>query len=160
MNSFFKPIVIISFSSLFSINTLAIESETENKNPLTCFAKHLDTNKEVPVKTISAITSKKIGTAQWPLGYPTIAIDHQAFLKLPINARQFIYYHECAHLKFKIENEFVADCISLNLTDEKHELSEIDIRKLVKTLSEKFGMSHRWSELLQCDLMQKKTMTQ
>ncbi|HIF51143.1 MAG TPA: hypothetical protein EYQ42_06425 [Thiotrichaceae bacterium] len=148
-----KNIFILSFILLFSFNTFAVE--THKNDRLTCFAKHLDTNKEVPVKTISAITSKKIATAQWPLGYPTIAIDYRAFLKLPINTRQFIYYHECAHLKFKLDDEFIADCISLNLTDEKHELSEIDIRKLVKTLVEKFGMSRRWSELLHCDLMQK-----
>lgn len=147
MRSLLK-IALIFCSYLLSLsNTFALGSE----NKLTCSAKHLDTDKEVEVKIISGISNKKVATAQWPLGYPTIAINDSAFIKLPKNARQFIYYHECAHLKFKLENEFETDCKSLELIKEKHALSEIETRKLVKTLVKEFGMSRRWSELLQCD---------
>lgn len=146
--------VVIFFYSCFllSLNTFALESN--KKVPLSCVATHLDTNKEVNVKTVSGISKRKIATAQWPLGYPTIAIDDSAFLKLPVNARQFIYYHECAHLRFKLKDEYDADCRSLELINENHGLSEIDIRKLVETLVKEFGMSRRWSDLLQCNLMQ------
>lgn len=137
------------FLLLVSFNSFALD---EDHNRLTCFAEHLDTNKEVEVKVTSAISSKKIATAQWPLGYPTITINDSDFIKLPKNARQFIYYHECAHLKYKITDQFEADCKSLKLMKEKHQIKEIDVRKLVKTLVEKFGMSLRWSALLQCEI--------
>jgi hypothetical protein len=65
---------------------------------------------------------EKIATAQWPLGYPTIVIDDRAFLKLPINVRQFVYYHECAHLKFETKDEYEVDCKSLELINKKHGL--------------------------------------
>lgn len=133
---------------LLSINVYAIEQDIDR---LTCFAKHLDTDEEVEVKIISAIRSKQIATAQWPLGYPTIAINDSDFIKLPKNARQFIYYHECAHLKYRLKDEFETDCKSLELMKEKHQIKKIDVRKLVKTLIKEFGMSHRWSELLQCE---------
>jgi hypothetical protein len=150
MYYFIKIIFIFSLCLLLPLNTVAKDS---NKNTrLTCSAKHLDTGKEVDVKTVTAITRNKVATAQWPLGYPTIAIDDSAFIKLTKNARRFIYYHECAHLKFKIKDEYEADCKSLTLIKEKHELSEIDTRKLVKTLVKEFGMSRRWSELLQCKI--------
>jgi hypothetical protein len=148
MYSSLKTIIIFSLFLLLSSNAIAIEPEKSNR--LTCSAKHLDTGKEVEVKTISAITRKKIATAQWPLGYPTIAIDDSAFLKLTKNTRRFIYYHECAHLKYEIKDEFEADCKSLELINENHEVSEIDIRRLVNTLVKEFGMSRRWSDLLQC----------
>ncbi len=143
---------VISLLFLFS-SFSAFGIDSNSNSSFSCVANHLDTNKEVEVKIISAIRSKNVATAQWPLGYPTIAIDNSAFLKLPKNAQQFIYYHECAHLKFKIYDEFDTDCKSLDLIKEKHQLSEIDIRKLVETLVKEFGMSHRWSNLLQCDLM-------
>ena len=130
---------------------LCAQSLEQNNARLTCYAKHLDTDKEVEVKIIPAITNKKIATAQWPLGYPTIVIDNRAFLKLTKNTRRFIYYHECAHLKYKIKDEFETDCKSLELIHEKHGITEIDTRKLVKTLIQEFGMSRRWSELLQCE---------
>lgn len=106
-----KIFLIISFSLLFSLNTVALESDKNTQ--LTCFAKHLDTNNEVEVKIIPGIAGENIATAQWPLGYPTIVIDNSKFLKLPVNARQFIYYHECAHLKLEIKDEYKADCKSL-----------------------------------------------
>ncbi len=143
-----KIVLILAACLMLPLNTTA--RELNKSGQLTCSARHLDTNKNVEVKTVSGITRKKIATAQWPLGYPTIAIDDSAFLKLPINARQFIYYHECAHLKFETTDEYEADCKSLKLINEKHRLSEIDVRKLVKTLVKEFGMSRRWSELLQC----------
>ena len=119
-------------------------------NTLSCTAKHLDTGEKVEVKTVSAIAGEKIATAQWPLGYPTIALDDSAFIKLPMNARQFIYYHECAHLKYRTRDEQEADCAGLELMIEQHGLSEINIRKLVKTLAKEFGLSIRWSNLLMC----------
>ncbi len=143
--------IIISIIFLFSsLNSSALDKN--NNSSFTCIAKHLDTNKDVQVKIISAIKSKKVATAQWPLGYPTIAIDDSTFLKLPKNARRFIYYHECAHLKFKLDDEFETDCKSLELINDKHQLSKTDIRKLVATLVKEFGMSRRWSELLQCKI--------
>jgi hypothetical protein len=126
--------------------------EPDKKAVLSCYAEHLDTGEEVKVKTISSITNKKVATAQWPLGYPTIAINDSDYIKLPKNARQFIYYHECAHLKFRLEDEFNTDCKSLELIKEKHGITKLEIRKLVKTLVKEFGMSRRWSELLQCGI--------
>lgn len=124
-----------------------------SKEQYSCYAEHLDTEEEVEVKIISAITSKKIATAQWPLGYPTIAINDSDFIKLPENARQFIYYHECAHLKYQIKDEFQTDCKSLELINEKHSLTELDIKKLVDTLVKEFGMSLRWNNLLECNVI-------
>jgi hypothetical protein len=142
-----KIILITSFCLMISLNVYANDKE----NKMNCSAKHLDTNKEVEVKVISGISSKKIATAQWPLGYPTIVIDNSAYLKLPTDTRRFIYYHECAHLKYKSMNEFETDCKSLDLINKKHGLTEIETRKLVKNLVKEFGMSRRWSELLQCN---------
>ncbi len=144
-------LIKISFT-LYLLLPLCAQS-LEQSDRLTCYAKHLDTDKEVEVKTIPGITNKNIATAQWPLGYPTIVIDNSAFLKLTKNTRRFIYYHECAHLKYEIKNEFEADCKSLEFINKKHNISETDIRKLVKTLVQEFGMSRRWSELLQCKTM-------
>ena len=137
------------FLLFITFNSFAIET---NNDRLTCFAKHLDTNEEVEVKITSAISSKKIATAQWPLGYPTITINDSDFVKLPDNARQFIYYHECAHLKYKIKDELKTDCKSLELMQEKHQIKEIDVRRLVNTLVKEFGMSHRWRALLECGI--------
>lgn len=117
---------------------------------LSCFAKHLDTDQLVEVKTVSALPSKKIATAQWPLGYPTIAIDESAYAKLPKNAKQFVYYHECAHLTLKTEDEYSTDCESINSLVEKHGYSEIDIRKLIQSLTKKLGWSKRWEKLISC----------
>lgn len=118
---------------------------------LSCYAKHLDTDNLVEVKIVSSIASKKIATAQWPLGYPTIAIDNSAFVKLTKNTRQFIYYHECAHLTLRTKDEHEADCESINILMKKHHYKELDVRKLVKNLSEEFGLSQRWSDLLACN---------
>ncbi len=134
---------------LLPFNSLALETDNGRLN---CFAKHLDTDEEVAVKITSAISSKKIATAQWPLGYPTITINDNDFLKLPKNARQFIYYHECAHLKYRIKDEFKTDCKSIELMKDKHQIKEIDVRKLTRALIKEFGMSHRWSALLQCGI--------
>ena len=137
------------FLLLITFNSFATE---DNNDRISCYARHLNTDEEVEVKVTSAITSKKIATAQWPLGYPTIAINDSDYIKLPKNARQFIYYHECAHLKYRIKDEFETDCKSLELMKQKHQIKEIDIRKLVKSLVEEFGMSHRWSSLLKCEI--------
>ena len=137
------------FFLLFSLHTFATES---NNKPLTCFANHLDTNEEVEVKVTSAISTKQIATAQWPLGYPTIAINDSDFIKLPKNARQFIFYHECAHFKYRTKDEYKADCKSVDLMKEKHQIKEIDVRKLVRTLNHELGMSHRWRDLLECGI--------
>lgn len=137
------------FLILISINVFAAET---NNNRLTCLAKHLDTDKEVEVKINSAISTKQIATAQWPLGYPTININDSDFIKLPKNVQQFIFYHECAHLKYKTKDENEADCKSIEMMKEKHQIKEIDVRKLVKTLNKEFGMSHRWRELLECGI--------
>jgi hypothetical protein len=153
MRDILKTALVLSFFLLLPLNILALEAEKDNR--LSCTAKHLDTNEEVAVKTVPAITNKNIATAQWPLGYPTIAINESDFIKLPENARQFIYYHECAHLKFQIEDEYETDCKSLELINENHPLSKINVRKLVETLVKKFGMSRRWSELLQCESFRK-----
>ena len=136
------------FLILISINAFATEP---NNDRLTCLAKHLDTDEEVEVKINSAISAKQIATAQWPLGYPTISINDSDFIKLPKNTRQFIFYHECAHLKYKTKDENKADCKSIEMMKEIHQIKEIDVRKLVKTLNKEFGMSHRWSALLQCE---------
>lgn len=118
---------------------------------MTCIADHLDTNKPVEVKVVSSITKDKVATAQWPLGYPTIAINDSLFLKLPQNIKQFIYYHECAHLKFKNDDEHMIDCKSIDMLTERHNYSKLDIRKLINSLAKEFGLSKRWSKLLQCD---------
>ncbi|GEM_PF-2760791 len=149
MHFLLKTFLIFVSCLFLPLNSLALEPN--KREPLTCTARHLDTNKNVEVKTVPGIKNKKIATAQWPLGSPTIVIDNSAFLKLPLNTRQFIYYHECAHLKFETKDEYEADCKSLKLINEKHGLSEIDVRKLVKNLVAEFGMSQRWSDLLQCE---------
>ena len=128
-------------------NPLLVYADT---NKLSCSAKHLNSNEQVEVKIASAYVGNKVATAQWPEGHPTIVIDDSKFVKLPINVRQFIYYHECAHLQLKTEDEFIADCHSVDTLINKHDYSERDIRKLVKVLVKEFGMSLRWSSLLDC----------
>lgn len=125
--------------------------ETNEMDKLSCYTRHLDTDEIVEVKTVSGLAGSKIATAQWPLGYPTIVIDDSAFTKLPDNAKKFIYYHECAHLTLLTKNENEADCESIKTMTEKHGLTELDIRILVKTLVKKFGLSRRWTNLLMCE---------
>jgi hypothetical protein len=149
MACYFKKYLIIFVYLLLPLN-VAAETDISSKK-LSCFARHLDTDKLVEVKTVSGIASSKIATAQWPLGYPTIVIDDSAFVKLPKNAKQFIYYHECAHLTLKTEDEHEADCESVNLLVENHVFSKLDVRKLVQTLSKELGWSRRWQELLSCE---------
>jgi len=81
-------------------------------------------------------------------------IDESAFVKLPKHAKQFIYYHECAHLTLNNKDEYVADCESINILLGKHGYSEINVRKLIQTLSQEFGWSRRWQELLSCERLQ------
>ncbi len=121
-------------------------------NPLTCEALHLDTNKPVPVRIVSAITSQRIATAQWPLGYPTIAINESEFSKLPQLTRQFIYYHECAHLVKQIKDEVKVDCVALEMMRHEQQLSKRDIRLLVDERSTPLGLTPRWTNLLKCDV--------
>ncbi len=139
--------VCFIFTLLFSIVTTA---ETTSGNKLSCKAEHLDTNKPVEVNIVSGYVGFQVATAEWPLGYPTIIIDDSEYLRLPEKARQFIYYHECAHLKLKTEDEHEADCASIKMLRNKHNYKDIDIRKLIETLVKKFGMSTRWSKLLSC----------
>jgi len=146
MINLIKLILLISISSL----SIAAPKEVIKNDNLSCTAKHLDTDKEVDVKIVSSIPGKKVATAQWPLGYPTIAIDNSAFAKLPKNAKQFVYYHECAHLRLKSHDENKADCESIHFLEKRHNYSEIDIRKLIQTLTEEFGWSKRWNKLLDC----------
>jgi hypothetical protein len=143
------PGYVLTFSLLWAFSFLVI-AEEPIKNRLTCFAKHLDTNAIVEVETISSIATSKIATAQWPLGYPTIAIDDSAYAKLPGNVRQFIYYHECAHLQSGNVDEKTMDCVSIDFLIEKHNYTTLDIRKLIQTLSVEFGWRRRWRELLNC----------
>lgn len=124
---------------------------------LSCTASHLDTDKEVEVIVVSGIPGKKIATAQWPLGYPTIAIDEGAFTKLPKNAKQFVYYHECAHLKLRSNDEHEVDCASITLLVMRNNYSEIDLRRLIQALKQEFGLSKRWSKLLECKAFQETT---
>ncbi len=145
-----KTLFLFGVYLMLPITLLA--EETDKNNPLTCYAKHLDTKEHVKVKTVSGIIKNKIATAQWPLGYPTIAIDNSAFLKLTKNVRRFIYYHECAHLKFETKDEHEADCKSLELINDNHGLSEIETRRLIKSLVDEFGMSIRWSDLTNCSV--------
>ncbi len=140
-----------AIKKIIFIFILLIPNITFANSKLSCKAKHLDTDEEVEVKTTSSLPTKKIATAQWPFGYPTIAIDESVFVKLPANARQFIYYHECAHLKFQIKSEQEADCKGLELMINKHELSEIDVRQLVNIMVKEFGLSPRWTNLLNCE---------
>lgn len=143
-----KYLFVISASLFISTNATAINS---NDKKLYCQARHLDTDKLVDVKIIPGIAGNKVATAQWPLGYPTIAIDNSAYIKLPKNVKRFVYYHECAHLTIRTENQHEADCESINSLIDRHDYKELDIRKLVKALVEKFGLSIRWSNLLACD---------
>ena len=144
----------IKYCLLFSISILfpliAASQDAIENDKLSCAAKHLDTDKEVEVKIVSSISGKKIATAQWPLGYPTIAIDDSAFAKLPKNAKQFVYYHECAHLRLMSNDEHEVDCESINLLVERSHYSEIQVRRLVQALKQEFGWSKRWSNLLDC----------
>ncbi len=144
-----KTSLVLTVCALLPLN--AVSEETVTTDKLSCYAKHLDTNKLVEVKTVSGITGSKIATAQWPLGYPTIVIDNSAFVKLLKNAKQFIYYHECAHLQTKTEDEHEADCTSIDALVEKHDYSALDVRKLIQTLSKELGWSRRWQELLNCE---------
>jgi len=141
---------LLLFSSCVSYSLIATAQDTIKNDKLSCTAKHLDTDKEVEVNVISSIPGKKIATAQWPLGYPTIAINDSAFVKLPKNAKEFVYYHECAHLKFRSNDEHKVDCESINLLAAERNYTEIDIRKLIQTLNQEFGWSKRWEKLLDC----------
>ena len=141
--------LIFSAYVLFPLN--AASQDTIKTDKLSCTAKHLDTNELVEVKTVSGIMGGKIAIAQWPLGYPTIVINASTFVKLPKNAKQFIYYHECAHLTLNNKDEYVADCESINILVEKHGFSEINIRKLIQSLTKTLGWSRRWQELLNCE---------
>jgi len=141
-------ILLALFSS--QIHALA-ETETETgKKTLACFADHLDTKTPVEVKTIPGITPDKIATAQWPLGHPTIAINNSAYVKLSENAKQFVFYHECAHLQLQNKDEHDVDCAAINLLVENQNYAEIDVRRLFKSLSQAFGWQKRWSNLLDC----------
>ncbi len=133
-----------------SIQSFSATNNIKN-NGLSCSAKHLDTGKLVEVKTVTSITTSKVATAYWPLGYPTIAINDSVFSKLPKSARQFVYYHECAHLKFRSKNEHQMDCESIKLLVVKMKYSKVKLRRLIKTLVQEFGLSKRWSNLLACD---------
>lgn len=144
INTFF----VITVSALLALNATAEETVTTEK--LSCSARHLDTDERVKVKVVSSIAVKKIATAQWPLGYPTIAIDDSAFVKLPNNAKQFVYYHECAHLRLRSNDEHAMDCESIKLLLERNDYTELDVRKLIQTLTKEFGWSKRWSALLNC----------
>ena len=142
---YFLPISIC-----FSFPLIAIAQDAIENDKLSCTARHLDTARDVDVKVVSRIPGKKIATAQWPLGYPTIAIDESAFTKLPKNAKQFVYYHECAHLKIRSNDEHEVDCESINLLVMRNNYSEIDLRRLIQALKQEFGLSKRWSKLLEC----------
>ncbi len=147
----FKIIIYFLLNSICLSFPLIAAAQDKNENDkLSCTARHLDTDKEVEVKIVSSIPGKKIATAQWPLGYPTIAIDNSAFAKLPKNAKHFIYYHECAHLKLMSNNEHEVDCESINLLVTRSHYSEMQVRKLVQALKQEFGWSKRWSNLLDC----------
>lgn len=146
----FRILKFILLACMSCPSIAAPKSAIEN-DKLSCTAKHLDTGKEVEVNVVSSIPGKKVATAQWPLGYPTIAIDNSAFSKLPKNAKQFVYYHECAHLRLKNNDENEADCKSIHLLEKRNNYSEIDIRKLIQTLTEEFGWSKRWNKLLDCE---------
>lgn len=142
-----KPVKALSLFLLFiTAQTLAAD-----KSALTCEAAHLDTNKTVPVRVVTAITNQRIATAQWPLGYPTIAINETEFSRLPELSRQFVYYHECAHLVKRIQEEAQTDCVALEMMQEQQRLSRYDIRLLVDELSTALGLSRRWTNLLNCE---------
>lgn len=149
MAYFLNYLIIISACILLPLN--AVSQDTIKPDKLSCSARHLDTNQLVEVKTVSGITGGKVATAQWPLGYPTIVINDSTFVKLPDNAKQFIYYHECAHLTLNSKDEYGADCESINVLVGKHSFSEIDVRKLIQTLTKNLGWSRRWQELLNCE---------
>jgi hypothetical protein len=147
----FKIIKYILLCSIcISFPLIAGQQDTNDNDKLSCRAKHLDTDKEVEVKIVSSIPGKKIATAQWLLGYPTIAIDDSAFAKLPKNAKQFVYYHECAHLRLMSNDEHEVDCESINLLVKQGHYSEIQVRRLIQALKQEFGWSKRWSNLLDC----------
>ncbi len=132
------------------------QTNVSNKR-LACLAKHLYTDDLVTVKTVSSLPGGKLATAQWPLGYPTIVIDDNAFLKLPDNVQHFIYYHECAHLALQSDDEHEVDCKSIDLLVENKQYTALDVRRLMQTLKQAFGLSKRWSELLNCKSFQKLT---
>lgn len=140
---------LLLFSTCNAVSVYAVAEKIDNKK-LHCSARHLDTDAEVTVKVVPSIPGKKIATAQWPLGYPTIAIDASAFARLPKNAREFIYYHECAHLKFMSNDEHEVDCESMNLLAEHSHYSDIEVRSLIQELTKEFGWRKRWYKLLDC----------
>lgn len=146
----YKPTLLLLILFSMPLQVMSSDKAIENKG-MSCVAKHLDTNKLVAVKTISSITENKIASAQWPLGYPTIAINDRAFIKLPKNAKHFVYYHECAHLMLMSNDEQRMDCESIRLLIARQGYSKIKIRVLVNTLSQEFGLSKRWSNLLACE---------
>ena len=139
-----KPLYLLFL--LTTTQTLAGERAV-----LSCEAAHLDTNKTVPVKIVSAITKQRIATAQWPLGYPTIAINESEFSRLPELSRQFVYYHECAHLVKQIKDEAQVDCVALEMMRDQQQVSKYEMRLLVDELSTSLGLSRRWTNLLKCE---------
>tara|TARA_R110000782_G_scaffold27256_11_gene69148 strand:- start:1901 stop:2359 length:459 start_codon:yes stop_codon:yes gene_type:complete len=141
---------LLFFSIGLSFPLIATAQDTKGNNKHSCTAKHLDADKEVEVNIISSISGNKIAIAQWILGHPTIAIDDSAFAKLPKNARQFVYYHECAHLKLMNKDEHEVDCESIRLLIKHRDYTEMDIRRLIQVLKQEFGWSKRWSKLLNC----------
>ncbi len=143
--------IFLLLSVFISFPSLAESPQSNINDSLSCYAKHLNSDETVKVKTISGFAGNKIATAQWPLGYPTIVLDDSAFVKLSENIRQFVYYHECAHLQLKHNDERVMDCESINLLIVNNNFTSLDIRRLVQSLTQEFGWSQRWSNLLRCE---------
>ncbi len=143
--------IFLLLSVFISFPPLAEVEQTTTSDQFSCYAKHLNTDETVEVKTISGFAGNKIATAQWPSGYPTIVLDDSAFVKLSKNIRQFVYYHECAHLKLKHNDERIMDCESINLLIVNNNFSALDIRRLVQNLTQELGWSQRWSDLLRCE---------
>lgn len=81
---------------------------------LTCYARHRATGQVVPVIGTNGHAGGYWGFATYqPNGYPVIIFDARVLSSFPDVVARFIYYHECAHLKYETTNEIEASCWGL-----------------------------------------------
>ena len=63
-------------------------------------------------------------------GYPTIIYDVYKMMQLPIPARRFLFFHECAHLAFGTSSEATANCEGIREMRRKGMLSSAEEAQL------------------------------
>ncbi|WP_133162390.1 hypothetical protein [Hyphococcus luteus] len=81
---------------------------------LTCYARHRASGSFVPVIGVNGNARGYWGYATYqPNGQPVIIFDPQFLLPYPDVVARYVYYHECAHLKYETSNEIEASCKGL-----------------------------------------------